>query len=564
LPNTFYLMAVGRWGLRQDLRYAAHDVEDMFKGGDYGGAMLHGATATSEAVARKLGAGALTAAKRVSNSGGDDTFVRPYDALRSSFYELAEDGSGKLDEAQLLELCGRLGMDPDRVPTLIEEFDLDGDSRLDFDEFCAIFYQDWDEIPMVVWSAQGLPNAGVAPKAADRALASTPATIGGDAWPKCMKSKDLGSQSFMDSTFTNDTNLPEDAECWVRAPHLLFGGSTLFNGIQPNDVSQGAMGDCWLLCAFAAMAEYPGLIQNCFKQKVIQESGRYHVKMWDGYAWNSVMLDDYVPAERFAAIFYAPVFAQATGSKLWVLLLEKAMAKWCGGYQNLEGGQDVCAWRIFTGCNDCMALFQDAEDENVWVLHQADWSGGAHVANCGFIPWQPVDIWDTLRQWDAEGHLMGAATWKGDSTGEKGASAGEDIRQDGIVKSHAYSILQVIEYQPPSEPSAMIRLVQLRNPWGDDHEWKGAWCDGSPEWETYPDLATFVGLRVKDDGVFWMSFEDFVHTFEQVTMCPFKRPVDKRVIRAGAPRGPLHAPVYRRPPKSGTICGYDAGGCLLS
>jgi len=553
-------MEVERWGFRQDIHSAATDVRHMFNDGNYGAGVLHGAAATTEAIARKLGS-EVTYAQLKWDKSGSSQFVRPYDTLRSSFYELAQDGSGKLDEDRLCQLCSQLGMAPERVPFLIDEFDLDGDSRLDFDEFCSIFYQDWDEIPMLVWSGQHSDPAAGGQGSGTRGVA---ATSGGKSWPKCFTASAAPrGQSFVDSSFTNDSNLPEDAECWVRAPHLLFGSSTLFNGIQPNDVSQGGMGDCWLLCAFAAMAEYPGLIQSVFKQKVVENSGRYHIKMWDGCAWNSVMIDDFVPAERFAAVFYAPVFAQATGSKLWVLLLEKAMAKWCGGYANLEGGQDVCAWRIFTGCNNCVALFQDQENEEIWVLHQVDWCYGSHAANCGFIPGPTVNLWDTLRQWDAAGHLMGAATWKGDSTGEKGASANEEIRSDGIVKSHAYSILQLIDYVPESAPaSEPIRLVQLRNPWGDAHEWTGAWSDGSKEWAENPDLAKFVGLRVQDDGVFWMSCADFLHVFEQVTMCPFERPVDKRVVRAGASAGPLYAPVYRRKAKAGT-CG-TSDGCLVS
>jgi calpain len=27
-----------------------------------------------------------------------------------------------------------------------------------------------------------------------------------------------------------------------------------------------------------------------------------------------------------------------------------------------------------------------------------------------------------------------------------------------------------------------VHLVRIRNPWGDDVEWKGAWSDGSKEW----------------------------------------------------------------------------------
>ena len=32
------------------------------------------------------------------------------------------------------------------------------------------------------------------------------------------------------------------------------------------------------------------------------------------------------------------MFSQAKGNEMWVLLLEKAFAKFCGGYSELKGG----------------------------------------------------------------------------------------------------------------------------------------------------------------------------------------------------------------------------------
>ena len=52
-----------------------------------------------------------------------------------------------------------------------------------------------------------------------------------------------------------------------------------------------------------------------------------------------------------------------------------------------------------------------------------------------------------------------------------------------------------------------VRLVKLRNPWGSG-EWNGDWSDQSPLWtEELRSQVGFDGSR--DDGIFWMDFNDF-------------------------------------------------------
>lgn len=49
---------------------------------------------------------------------------------------------------------------------------------------------------------------------------------------------------------------------------------------------------------------------------------------------------------------------------------------------------------------------------------------------------------------------------------------------DGLVKGHAYSItcIKYVEIATPSK-KGKIPLIRLRNPWGNETEWKGAWSD---------------------------------------------------------------------------------------
>jgi len=46
--------------------------------------------------------------------------------------------------------------------------------------------------------------------------------------------------------------------------------------------------------------------------------------------------------------------------------------------------------------------------------------------------------------------------------------------------------------------------VRVRNPWGNEHEWEGAWSDKSPEWNLIKeDQREALGLTFSDDGEFW-------------------------------------------------------------
>ena len=48
----------------------------------------------------------------------------------------------------------------------------------------------------------------------------------------------------------------------------------------------------------------------------------------------------------------------------------------------------------------------------------------------------------------------------------------------GLVKGHAYSITKVVKAQIETpQASGEIPLIRIRNPWGNEAEWNGAWSD---------------------------------------------------------------------------------------
>ena len=65
-----------------------------------------------------------------------------------------------------------------------------------------------------------------------------------------------------------------------------------------------------------------------------------------------------------------------------------------------------------------------------------------------------------------------------------------------------------------------IPLVRIRNPWGNETEWNGAWSDGSAEWQYIPDEEKDnIGLNFENDGEFWMSYKDFRNNWDQLEIC---------------------------------------------
>lgn len=61
--------------------------------------------------------------------------------------------------------------------------------------------------------------------------------------------------------------------------------------------------------------------------------------------------------------------------------------------------------------------------------------------------------------------------------------------------------------------SQTTKLIQVRNPWGNEKEFTGKWSDADPAWAHHIDVQEAIGFVPAADGFFWMSYEDFVKYF---------------------------------------------------
>ena len=269
------------------------------------------------------------------------------------------------------------------------------------------------------------------------------------------------------------------------------------DGASATDVHQGSSGDCWLLAALMAIASKKGLVERvCVARH--EKAGVYGFVFYRDGEWIYEVIDDKLfmrvgdddnlkvvrdwdkdekegmslrhDGEKLKTTLQrggeALYFSHCKSNETWLPLVEKAYAKAHGDYYSIEGGFASEAIEDLTG-------------------------GVGVVLN-------PEDIMDKDRFWREqlsqvnEKYLFGGGS--------------KPTASKGFVSSHAYAVLQAWE-------EGDLKLLKLRNPWGKT-EWSGEWSDGSKLWT--PEMMQKLDHKFGDDGVFWISYADFLKHFPSI------------------------------------------------
>jgi hypothetical protein len=305
-----------------------------------------------------------------------------------------------------------------------------------------------------------------------------------------------GSQTFIDPEFPpiisslySSEKAPGKELVWRRPTSFLKGKPYhVFNDIEPCDILQGSLGDCWFLCALASMAEFPELIEELFvdSSKQVNEYGVYQLKFCVDGQWKTVTVDDYFPCKSATG---GLSYAGCNGNELWAMLAEKAFAKIHGAFSKIVAGQAEEALMEMTG--DPCDIYK-FKLENVKTMIEDG------------------SLWDKLMYADSVGYVMAAST-----------PVALMDKECGLVGGHSYSLIAC------KELSNGVKVVLLRNPWGAK-EWTGAWSDSSPEW-TAEFRAEVADTKHKfdspvEDGLFWMTFSDMTEHMDKVVVSCCRTP----------------------------------------
>ena len=113
-----------------------------------------------------------------------------------------------------------------------------------------------------------------------------------------------------------------------------------------NDIKQGLFPFNNLECVLNALTEKNNLIKRLIVNENINNNGVYKIKLCIKGEWITVIIDDYFPCLPFST----PIVSSTYSSDLWVLLIEKALAKTFGNYYNLINIDIPQYLNILTGC----------------------------------------------------------------------------------------------------------------------------------------------------------------------------------------------------------------------
>ncbi|XP_075057082.1 calpain-8-like [Mixophyes fleayi] len=296
---------------------------------------------------------------------------------------------------------------------------------------------------------------------------------------------------------------------WKRPLDLCRNPQFIVDDISLFDIEQTQLGDCWVLSAMGALTLNPNLMKDIIpsSQKFTTNyAGIFHFRLWHLGEWVDIVIDDLLPFLNGQYFSVRP----SCQNEFWPCLLEKAYAKLLGSYQNLHWGNPADAFANFTGgVTMTFDLQSDSVPQNdLW-----------HMVSTATRDTLMACINDT-RDIAPRNRSSSVPTLNEKADDRKSSLPTNKLAENvylnnGLVDRHAYCITDIVQVQ---FRKGIVKLIRIWNPWGHG-EWAGSWNDKSPWWKELKEEDRKTLQKIKDDGEFWMSWEDFLCEFSRLILC---------------------------------------------
>ncbi|RWS16665.1 Calpain-1 catalytic subunit-like protein [Dinothrombium tinctorium] len=290
-------------------------------------------------------------------------------------------------------------------------------------------------------------------------------------------------------------------------------------------------------------------------------SGIFRFRFWKFGEWTEVVIDDRLPTYKGRLLFLRSV----DPTEFWAALLEKAYAKFYGSYetylkncftaqtlQDLTGGiaqsftiphhDGHIIYQMISSAvprstllSVCISSAPQSElNGSVAALatsppHPCVLSSSSSAFSSAISKLQPIRLRNGLitRQSYSITGLARVRTTPRPTNGyiSPPISNGHHHHQSHNSNCHNFQFHNqftntgLINGGLPNICGAHeVILIRLRNAWGKG-EWNGPWSERSWEWDHLNDRdKEELSLRCRDDGEFWMSFDDFLRYFTHLDL----------------------------------------------
>ncbi|EGT57243.1 hypothetical protein CAEBREN_15807 [Caenorhabditis brenneri] len=250
------------------------------------------------------------------------------------------------------------------------------------------------------------------------------------------------------------------------------------------EVFQCGLENCGLIASLSAVSAHRSILNFMFRDLSLNEFGVYQVNLCVDGEWKTITVDDWVPCVR--GVSKSAGFTCINGTyQIWPGIVEKAIAKVFGGYQDLRGFDSLRALQMMTGAPGVLYHPQQFDIDELWRI---------------------------LMEARSKNFQMTCGTSK-PSNERKYNKKVKKLEEPEIARGHGYTILAVREFNEH-------KLLRLRNPWGRS-EWNGRFSMNWTGWSAYMIWRLLLSYRFVC-GSFWMELDQFVKFFDIFTICRYR------------------------------------------
>lgn len=259
------------------------------------------------------------------------------------------------------------------------------------------------------------------------------------------------------------------------------------------DFNQGELDTSYFLTVIEKLTSRTDIIKHLIPNDTLRTVykkaevyvGVVHCRVWRAGRWVDIYVDDSVPSVANSGGIRLLSYCHDK-DELWLTFIEKAWARFWGGYSNIEYGYIHDTYSSLTG-------------------------GIYDAINLEKTRLKPGDIYFRIRRAISQGAIVGCAVSR---------------KHDGVYGLTAGDTFTIEDtYQVHTQRGKEIHLLRMRDPLGYTI-WKGPWNQNGSEWASLPPEHDHILSSVSDQE-FIMAFRDVIAYMEYVCVCSMTPVVDQ-------------------------------------